>query len=170
MLRPVSALTVGVDFACVRVISLHWKCTTLEIAINLQSVMPLTWCWDWVERGQGVGSVLSLFHNGSRCENSVSRSGRFTVSKGFQWMSRGPLVEVTPVCETMDAHKQPHVLGKGCHHITCSRGSVGMLYPGLVPVYNLSWMSFSGEGRVRTPVKTWRWWLLVPMTTHYSVL
>ena len=30
------------------------------------------------------------------------------------------------------------------------------LYPGLVPVENLSWMSFSGEDGVRTQVKTWR--------------
>jgi len=31
-----------------------------------------------------------------------------------------------------------------------------VLYPGLVPVENLSWMSFSGEDGVRTLVKTWR--------------
>jgi len=27
-------------------------------------------------------------------------------------MWRGPLVEVTPVCETADAHKPPHMLGR----------------------------------------------------------
>jgi hypothetical protein len=34
--------------------------------------------------------------------------------------------------------------------------STVLLYPGLVPVENLSWMSFSGEDGVRTLVTT-RW-------------
>jgi len=31
-----------------------------------------------------------------------------------------------------------------------------VLYPGLVPVENLSWMLFSGKDRFRSLVKTWQ--------------
>jgi hypothetical protein len=37
---------------------------------------------------------------------------RFTSGKGSLWMWRWPLVEVSPVCDTADAHKPPHVLGR----------------------------------------------------------
>ena len=44
-------------------------------------------------------------------------------------MWRGPLVEVTPVCETATR------AGKGCHHNTCSRGCAGVsFFPASVAV------------------------------------
>jgi len=49
-----------------------------------------------------------------------------------------------------------------------------MLYPGLVPVENLLWMSFSGEDGVRTLVKTWRkdwqFWRKLIISKYRSLL
>jgi len=62
---------------------------------------------DWVKSGQwcrGVDVSVSFFHHDSICERSVSRPGRLTIGESSHCIFRGPLVEVTLVCETADAH------------------------------------------------------------------
>ena len=56
------------------------------------------------------GWVLPFFTT-TICDSSASRSGWFTIGKRYHFIFRGPLVEVTPVCETADTHRPPHVLG-----------------------------------------------------------
>ena len=52
-----------------------------------------------------------FFRHDNICERSVSRPGWFTIGKRSHSIFLESLVEVTPVCETADTHRLPHVLG-----------------------------------------------------------
>jgi len=74
----------------------------------------VTCFWVWVKSGQvcwGVEVSISLFYH-DICERSASRPSHFTIGKRSHRIFRRTLVEVTLVCETADAHKPPHVLGR----------------------------------------------------------
>ena len=59
----------------------------------------------------GSGCVLSFFCHDNTWDRSVSRPSRFTIGKRSHSIFLESLVEVTPVCETADTHRPPHVLG-----------------------------------------------------------
>jgi hypothetical protein len=97
------------------VVSLHWTFKQWKLLLICRAWRHVKWCRDWVKSCLGCRGewrrTVPLIHLGRSCEKSASRLRRFTPGKGFQWIWRGPLVEVTSFCETADAHNLPHVLG-----------------------------------------------------------
>ena len=74
----------------------------------------MTWCRDWAKSGvgcRGSGGVPSALSPRQLLEVSLAPPPFYSWERVLVNMARA-LIEVTPVCETADAHEEPHVLGR----------------------------------------------------------